>query len=235
MFTSQIFSLASLLVSFLALFNSTEALPSKSETSPNEIRAASPNLSAYTPVLTDGTASLPSPTGTLKYITLGRGTQNYTCASSPTGAPVAIGAAAALFNVAQLLPALSKSAGQAMLDTLPNTAVSESVAQISQSGLPVVGEHHFTAAGVPTWDLFGEDGALLYGEGVGDIAAPQGANAGPQGYGAVDWKALTAEAGSVGLKEVYRVETAGGKAPASCGGSGAPIQVQYAAMYWFYD
>ena len=188
---------------------------------------------SQTPTLnTLGTSSLPAPTGTLKYITLGRGTQNYTCASSAS-TPVSIGATAALFNVAQLLPAMSVSQGQATLNALPNALISETVAQIQQSGFPVIGEHHFTAAGVPTWDLFGD--GLLYGSSVGDIPAPSGANAGPQGYGAVDWKALTSAAGSVGLNEVYRVETAGGKAPASCGGLGATFQSQYAAMYWFYD
>lgn len=75
----------------------------------------------------------------------------------------------------------------------------------------------------------------MYGSGVGDIPAPADANAGPQGYGAVDWKALGAAAGSTGLGEVYRVETAGGKAPVSCAGfEGSTVLVQYAAMYWFY-
>ncbi|CAD6581781.1 MAG: hypothetical protein ASARMPREDX12_000664 [Alectoria sarmentosa] len=218
---------------FLALVLSIEAHPFKRTILPNGIRAASPILSDYSPVLTDGTSSLPAPTGALKYITLGRGTQNYTCAT-PASTPVSIGAAAALFSVAQLLlPALSVSQGQAALDALPNTAVGDTVAQIAQSGLPIIGQHSFTAAGVPTWNLFGD--GLLYGSSVGDIPAPAGASAGPQGYGAVDWKALTGVAGSVGLTEVYRVETAGGKAPASCAGLGATIQVQYAAMYWFYD
>lgn len=76
---------------------------------------------------------------------------------------------------------------------------------------------------------------MLYGSSVGDIAAPVGANAGPLGYGAVDWKALTATAGSVGLDGVWRVETAGGKAPGSCEGVGGEVESQYAAMYWFYD
>ncbi len=77
---------------------------------------------------------------------------------------------------------------------------------------------------------------MLYGSGIADIAAPSGADPGPQGYGAVDWKALVGGAGSVGLGEVYRVETAGGKAPASCVGVGGEgVQVQYAAMYWFYE
>lgn len=180
-----------------------------------------------------GTASLPAPTGTLKYITLGRGTQNYTCASAAS-TPVSIGATAAIFNVAGLLTGETVSQGQATLNTLPNTEIDKTILQIELSGLPIIGAHYFTAAGVPTWNLFGE-GVLLYGSTVGDIAAPAGANAGPQGYGAVDWKALTSVAGSVGLTGVYRVETAGGKAPASCSGFGATIQSQYAAMYWFYD
>ncbi len=128
---------------------------------------------------------------------------------------------------------MSVSKGQAALNALPSALIGKTIAQIEQSGFPIIGEHHFTAAGVPTWDLF--NGGLLYGSSVGDIPAPSGANAGPQGFGAVDWKALASVAGSVGLTEVYRVETAGGKAPVSCSGSGATIQSQYAAMYWFYD
>ena len=98
---------------------------------------------------------------------------------------------------------------------------------------------------MPTWELSPDDDGddddddelLLYGSSVGDIPAPEDANPGPLGTGAVDWKALTAAAGSVGgLKEVYRVETAGGKAPGNCNGfdEGTTVQVQYAAMYWFY-
>lgn len=218
---------------FASLVLSIEDHPFRRNILPNEIRAASPTLSDYSPVPTDGTASLPAPTGTLKYITLGRGTQNYTCAST-TSTPISIGATAAIFNAAQLLTGETVSSGQSTLNTLPNSEIDKTIFQIELSGLPIIGEHYFTAAGVPTWDLFGE-GVVLYGSTVGDIAAPSGANAGPQGYGAVDWKALTGVAGSVGLREVYRVETAGGEPPASCSGFGATIQSQYAAMYWFYD
>ncbi|CAF9925640.1 hypothetical protein IMSHALPRED_006738 [Imshaugia aleurites] len=63
------------------------------------------------------------------------------------------------------------------------------------------------------------------------------ADAGPLEYGTVDWEALTAGAGSVGVKEVYRVETAGGggQPPASCEGFGETVLSRYAAMYWVYD
>jgi len=232
MISSRVSLLATLLCS---LFDSTSARPSTRNILLNEIRSPSANLSAYSPVLTDGTASLPTPTGTLTYITLGRGTQNYTCASSASSVPVSIGATAALFNVTQVLPEMSVSDGQAYLNTLPSNEVDDSISQIQASGLPIVGHHYFTAAGVPTWNLSCAD-RLLYGSGVGDIPAPPDANPGPQGYGAIDWKSLTAKAGSVGLTEVYRVETAGGKPPLNCSGfEGTTVLVQYAAMYWFYD
>lgn len=96
---------------------------------------------------------------------------------------------------------------------------------------------------MPTWELSSSSSSssekkILYGTSIADIPAPQGADAGPQGYGAVDWKVLKAQAGSVGgLSEVYRVETAGGKAPPAggdCGDEGEVVLVEYAAMYWFY-
>ena len=73
---------------------------------------------------------------------------------------------------------------------------------------------------------------------MGDIAAPENSSKGPedQGNGAVDWLALTPKPGdgTVGLGEVYRVETAGGEQPETCVGQPAMIEVQYAAQYWFY-
>lgn len=73
---------------------------------------------------------------------------------------------------------------------------------------------------------------------MADIPAPKGASEGPAGTGAVDWLALTdnGKGLSVGLREVYRVETAGGSPPSSCSGEykGKVISVQYSAQYWFY-
>ena len=71
---------------------------------------------------------------------------------------------------------------------------------------------------------------------TGDIAAPTGSTKGPfgQGFGAVDWLELQAKNGSTGLSEAYRVFTAGGKAPPTCEGQAATIEMQYSAEYWFY-
>ncbi|KAL9013870.1 MAG: hypothetical protein Q9173_001447 [Seirophora scorigena] len=184
-----------------------------------------------------GSASLPSPAPglSLKAITLGHGTQNYTCAAGSTASPVAVGAKAALLDVTPFLPFLSAAQSLQVLNLITEYLVSFDTATIENSKVPKLGRHIFDATGVPTFDL-GKKGFLRAKKAAG-IAAPakacKGANG--RGYGAVDWLALTDAPGSVGLKEVYRVQTAGGKAPASCGGRAArDITVQYAAQYWFY-
>lgn len=181
---------------------------------------------------------MPSPaTGlTLKAITLGRGTQNYTCAAGSNAAPVAVGAKADLLDATPLLPLFPSSESQQILNLLPEYLVSFDFATIENSTIPILGRHIFDAAGVPTFDL-GKDG-LLKAKKAASITAPatacKGANG--KGNGAVDWLALNEASGSNGLKEVYRVETAGGKAPASCGGGAAHnITVPYAAQYWFFE
>ena len=168
-------------------------------------------------------------------ITIGRGTQNYTCAAGSTAAPVSVGAKADLFDVSPLLPLFPSSDDQSILNLLPEYLVSFDFSVIENSTIPILGHHFFDAAGVPIFDL-GKVG-LLKGKKIGDIIAPttacKGANG--KGHGAVDWLKLTEVPGSIDLKEAYRVETAGGKPPPSCGGGADhKIQVQYAAQYWFF-
>lgn len=69
-------------------------------------------------------------------------------------------------------------------------------------------------------------------------AAPAGAmkGVGGKGDGAVAWLKLCALGGEgESLKEVYRVQTAGGNPPASCAGMPSAFEVQYAAQYWFFS
>ena len=179
---------------------------------------------------TVGSASLPAPTGTLKALTLGRGTQNYTCAPNSTAAPVPIGAKALLIDASALLPLFPAAEASQILNELPRYLVNYDFAAISNSSIPVIGQHYFANTGpapvngTPTFDL-GSCG-FLSGKKTGDIKAPGGAG--------VDWLQLMAKAPSRTLTEVYRVETVGGQAPKSCAGQPANIEVQYAAQYWFY-
>jgi hypothetical protein len=102
---------------------------------------------------------------------------------------------------------------------------------------PIIGSHYFTADGTPTFDLLAYR-EILFAKKIADIPAPKDADKGPDGEGAVDWLTLCDnwKGASVGLGEVYRVETAGGNPPETCSGVSAEtvISVQYSAEYWFY-
>ncbi|KAL8720506.1 MAG: hypothetical protein Q9225_002628 [Loekoesia sp. 1 TL-2023] len=229
--------LAILAILFLSFTSAIEARRLKRLSPQISSRNSLANLNSFQVPLSNGSATLPSPTAglSLKAITLGRGTQNYTCAAGSTAAPVAVGAKADLLDATPLLPVLPSSQSQAILNMLPEYLVSFDFATLENSTIPILGRHIFDAAGVPQFDL-GRIG-LLKAKKLANIAAPptacKGANG--KGDGAVDWLALTEAPGSVTLKEVYRVHTAGGKAPASCGGGAAHhIEVQYAAQYWFF-
>ncbi|KAL9597598.1 MAG: hypothetical protein Q9219_005037 [cf. Caloplaca sp. 3 TL-2023] len=222
---------------FVCFFSATEARRLKRVSPQLSSRNTPVDLNSFHVPLSNGTASLPSPTDgfTLKAITLGRGTQNYTCAAGSTAAPVAVGAKADLLDATPLLPLFPSSESQAILNLLPEYLVSFDFATIANSTIPVSGRHIFDAAGVPTFDL-GSVG-LLKAKKLAGITAPPSAckGANGKGDGAVDWLALTEAPGSTTLKEVYRVHTAGGKAPKLCGGGDAQhFEVQYAAQYWFF-
>jgi hypothetical protein len=102
---------------------------------------------------------------------------------------------------------------------------------------PIIGSHYFGADGTPTFDLVTAR-EILFSKKIGAIPAPNGAPRGANGEGAVDWLALSDDGMgmSVGLREVYRVETAGGNPPATCEGieENVVFSVQYSAQYWFY-
>jgi len=174
---------------------------------------------------------LTAPSGTLKAIAIGHGTQNYTCAAGSTNAPVPIGAKAELLDASCLLPLFPTAEAAEILNELPGYLLNYDFAAIGNSSIPVIGHHYFANTGpapvngTPTFDL-GSRGFLSCKK-VGDIKAP--------GNAGVDWLQLTAKEPSTGLTEVYRVETAKGQAPKSCVGQPKDIEVQYAAQYWFYD
>ena len=191
-------------------------------------------LRAKADIFSTGTQSLPPPNSTLKALTLGRGTQNYTC-DATTSTPVAVGAIASLLDVSPLLAFLPPAAGLDLLELIPRYLLDFDLPTITSGTIPILGHHYFNAAGQPTFDL-GSTG-FLTGKKVGDIPAPSNASIGQfdQGFGAVDWLALGDAGCSVILSEAYRVETAGGKAPSSCTGQAGNIEVQYAALYWFYQ
>ncbi|KAM7208808.1 putative malate dehydrogenase [Naviculisporaceae sp. PSN 640] len=176
----------------------------------------------------------------LKHIALGRGTQNYTCdTTKPDEAPKAAGAVATLFDascVVTAFPDLARSLGKVSMQF--NLTSAESASKLNPSNLAISGRHYFTGPSTPFFDLDVTPKKLGHANCAKDGATPAPADApkGQKGEPAVPWLKLTTISGATGnLREVYRVETVGGSAPATCQGLPASFTVQYAAQYWFYE
>ncbi|KAL1310524.1 hypothetical protein AAFC00_000808 [Neodothiora populina] len=166
---------------------------------------------------------LPSPVQLrFKYVALGLGTQNYTCANT-SSSPVATGAVATLYDATSLL-----SNAPEVIPVLPPLAYSTS----SSLGLPTLGHHFFSASSVPTFDLQAANPpAFLSAKKVASVNAPSASVP-----NSVAWLYLADDGRGVSkdLKAVYRVETASGSPPETCTKVG-PIEVKYSAEYWFYE
>lgn len=180
--------------------------------------------------------ALPAPSEglVLKHVAIGRGTQNYTCATTnATAPPAAVGAVATLYNascVASTYPDL--------LALLPSVALqfnltSNDQPSLTPSNLAISGHHFFTNATTPKFDL--DTTAMQLGVAPcaknNSVAAPAGAVKGQydQGFGAVPWLKLITHGATGNLEEVYRVNTAGGNPPATCAGMPAAFEVEYAS------
>lgn len=171
---------------------------------------------------------------TLRRVAVGRGTQNYTCdAGRADAAPRANGAVATLFNascVAALCPEL--------LDQIPSTAVrldeGSGSGRAGASVLARSGVHYFTDSTTAVFDLGMPPADIGEARCTKDssVNAPPTAAAGPLGEKAVTWLRLRTKDGGApgGIKEVYRLTTAGGSAPATCEGMPATFEVPYAAV-----
>lgn len=163
---------------------------------------------------------------------VGRGIQNYTCATS-SSIPVALGAIATLFDATSLAYTNINA-----LNAIPPTVVYLPVPSnelFTASGMfPVLGHHFFDSASTPSFVF--TNGKALYAGKTGDIKAPATADKGPMGTGAVDWLSLVKKATytSNGLSEVYRVETAGGMQETNCTVAGV-MSIPYSALYWFFQ
>lgn len=170
----------------------------------------------------------------LKHVAIGRGIQNYTCdLSNTTAVPVAIGAIATLYDascIASTFPDLLALLPGVALQFNLKTAWQKS---LTPSNLVISGHHYFDAAGTPVFDL--DTTAKKLGVAPcaknASVSAPTNAVVGQanQGFGAVAWlKLLTKSQATGNLQEVYRINTAGGKPPATCAGAQPTFEVQYA-------
>jgi len=125
-----------------------------------------------------------------------------------------------------------------VLATLPNFALQYNLnthpGSQNPANLLVSGAHWFTEGGIPFFDLDTTAAKIGTIPCKKDASAPAPADAskgqGGKGNGAVPWLKLSAKDGATGnLQEVYRLNTAGGAAPATCAGMPATFEIQYAA------
>lgn len=182
---------------------------------------------------------------TLKHVAVGRGTQNYTCdLSNTTSAPSQVGAVATLFNASciastfpellNLLPRVSLTFNLTESAAYPAELVPASTNhRLAPGNYMISGHHYFETTTTPFFNLDTTNWELGTAPCAknASVAAPADAPTGQQGEAAVPWLKLTAREGATGrIQEVYRVETAGGSAPATCEGMEAAFEVQYAAQ-----
>lgn len=102
------------------------------------------------------------------------------------------------------------------------------------ANLLISGDHFFTPEGVPFFNLETTDNKIgsISCKKLAETPAPEGATLGQGGVGegTVAWLKLGVNDVSTGnLQEVYRLNTAGGKAPKTCEGMPPTFEVQYAA------
>ncbi|KAJ2915956.1 hypothetical protein MD484_g4459, partial [Candolleomyces efflorescens] len=189
-----------------------------------------------------GQTALTAQTGAPSFALLGVGVQNYTC--SDAGTYASAGAVAALFDISCLggKPAFDSIAKTAytIWKNIPDGPLSSKLQSgiTTSCGVVTTGSHFFTktAAGsiAPVWDMRangpngvkGKAGAYVIGAKVANLASPEGAKN-------VDWLQLKNVEGSLATA-IYRTDTHGGPAPASCTPGSAPISVKYTSKYFLY-
>ena len=141
---------------------------------------------------------------------------------------------------------LNKAPAVAVDNSNPNTSNSKPIQPLG-SGSVLSGHHYFTDSTTATFNLVWDttNYGIFFSKKTYNVTAPASAVNGSDGSKAVPWLKLQVESPVAPLtiepkdlvpsvKEIYRVNTAGGAAPATCAGMPAAFSRQYAAEYWFF-
>ncbi|KAK1920846.1 hypothetical protein DB88DRAFT_513589 [Papiliotrema laurentii] len=166
-----------------------------------------------------------SPGQQVKFATVGRGTQNYTCTN---GAFVSSGAVADLYDVSCLFKVTAPFIPTATLSKwLPIIALN-SLPFPGPAALPLALDHYFIATPDSASGI-----SPVFASSTDRIVAKRDASV-PAANASVNvpYVKLIAIDGQGTLAEtVFRLDTANGQPPSTCSGS-ETITVQYAAMYY---
>lgn len=173
------------------------------------------------------------------YITLGVGTQNYTCTAA--GNYTSAGAVATLIDISCLYesnPQLFEDIQDYVYNLIPMYSHSMPTWHKIEALLghypTILGDHYFipnNGSISPKFDFRarsqkGDPNAFTIDKRVAGIPSPEG----PKN---IDWLQLESTAGGLS-KYTYRVDTQGGVAPKSCHKEGHTITVPYTTKYWFF-
>ena len=145
----------------IAVLNKTLALYTENELDGLPIRACPLNNVSFPVNNSSVMFDLPSPDLSLKYVALGRGTQNYTCSNAnSTDAPSAIGAVATLFDascLAAFLPDILNDIPPVLLQVPRDAAVAAAMAldqlTSAENGSFVLAQHYFVDKTTPLFDF----------------------------------------------------------------------------------
>ncbi|KZO96626.1 hypothetical protein CALVIDRAFT_536991 [Calocera viscosa TUFC12733] len=222
-----IFKLAAAALVALPLVSAATVAPGQGQAPKCSLSQA--NLAADLPA--NLTALLPPSNASLSQVTIGFGTQNYTCTN---GSYVNVGAVAQLFDISciQELPAISSALSQAIneLEQVDGESLLNFLTTLAKMGRFQLANHYFdTSIGTlsPVFNFQVSGGDYVIGKKLEDIPDPFNPAVN------VDWLLLTAAAGDA-AKYVVREQTAGGQPPASCSVENETLQAPYAAKYWFF-
>lgn len=193
-----------------------------------------PSQSLLAQSIPAGQTTLKVSTKPTSFVLLGVGYQNYTCNDS--GKFASAGAVADLFDISCTAKTPAAAANVADMSFKMWTRLGK----IAEAIAPVIGQrvaagkHYFTktATGIaPVWDsrsfgpanLKGKANAFVLASKTGNIPAPKSPELN------VDWLQLVSAEGDLG-DDIYRLETRGGPAPATCK-PGATTRVKYTSVY----
>lgn len=178
------------------------------------------------PLPTDQTLLSQPSDQSLLAVTVGRGIQNYTCSN---GAYASDGALANLYDASCVYELTKRFADAATISTLLPEFAYSALDYPDKSRLPAIIHHSFvnTAAGLSPKFARTTSNAYVIAQKAGTLNSPQNATID------VPWLELNGTEGTL-AKTVFRLETVNGQPPSSCTVEGAPLSVQYAAMYFFF-
>lgn len=184
-------------------------------------------------ILHSGDQSLSPPTEgfELRFMAVLRGTWNWTCETSDQHSkPFSIGGVGVVIDTSKEIQKMETE--EEYYDWVAELAHNP-VSNFTSENFNILGdfvqleEHLGYSDFSPLAEFYGTMSEI--------IPAPADGPKGPDGSDPIIWGRFNATEGSRGVKQIYRVKSAGGKAPATCDGLEDHLEIDFAAAAWIYN